>query len=954
MKRFGTQQLKCASLLLLILAIVPRAQADPNVDASKDDALTNDVDGDTLADPGDTIKYTITITNTGNMDAEGMSFSDTIDGNTTLVVGSLKTTPIALDDSYNSIGNVGISVPAPGVLGNDSDPDGGSVTAVVNSGNSLNGGDFSLAADGSFTYSPPPGFNGNDTFNYTIQDTDTNTDTATVTIVVSGLIWFIDDDNTTCTPACDGRLGSPFDDLAVTADSFDVNAADSAGDNIFIYSGNYTSGLTLLNSQKLIGEGSSSDLATVTGLSLPTHSAALPTLGGTKPALSSSGDGVGVGQNNTIRGLDITAGTAGTAIRGTNVGTLTVTETNINGGGGMDINTGTLAVTLDSLSASSSTDEGILLSSVSGSFNVSGGTISTTSVPAVSISGNPTVGLGVTLESVSSSSGSAPGIKLDNTTGSFEVIGDGIDTSVGGNGSGGTISNKTGADNTNNGIGVLLNNATSVTLRRMQLNDFDNFAIRGTSVNGFELSFSTIDGSSGTSLGADEDCVHFDNLSGTALMDDNDISGGFEDNIRVINTTGTLNLSLTDSLIGTNGANGDDGVRIETQSSANATLTITNNDFTAAPGDLLNTNVLNSSVMDLLLQGNDFSNNHASITSGGGGVTIAGGGGGSSVTFTYVIDDNTFRDAKGIALNVFKGTGAGSFEGEITGNDIGVAGVSLSGSSQASGIRVRSNGTGTHTTLIDDNSVLQTNEAGIYLSANDGSSTLNATVTNNSIGEAGSFTFAGIFIDCGALNSDTNLICADVGGTGDENSFVGSGGQFGLDFVSATSTNATINMPGLAGGAGGVASYIQGRNTGTPTVDAFGNYTGSGTSCPTPPPLMAADGQAEHGVSIATLTADELAAAAAEAVLRWENVGLTRGQIVRLERVTFEIVDLPEGQLGSALLSKVAIDHDAAGHGWFIDASNASVASGRMDLLTAVMHELGHVLGKTHADAPDL
>ncbi|MHC4064739.1 MAG: hypothetical protein ACYSUI_09595, partial [Planctomycetota bacterium] len=141
MKRFGTQQLKRAGLLLLVLAIVPRAHADPNVDASKDDALTNDVDSDALADPGDTIKYTITITNTGNMDAEGMSFSDTIDANTTLVGGSIKTTPIALDDSYNAIGNVGISVPAPGVLGNDSDPDGGGVTAVVDSGNSLNGGD---------------------------------------------------------------------------------------------------------------------------------------------------------------------------------------------------------------------------------------------------------------------------------------------------------------------------------------------------------------------------------------------------------------------------------------------------------------------------------------------------------------------------------------------------------------------------------------------------------------------------------------------------------------------------------------------------------------------------------------------------------------------------------------------------------------------------------------------
>ncbi len=108
------------------------AYADPNVDASKEDALTNDVDGDTLADPGDTITYTVIINNTGNMNATGVSFSDTIDPNSTLVGGSVKTTPLALDDGiFNVTGNVQISVAAPGVLANDSDPDGGSVSAVA-------------------------------------------------------------------------------------------------------------------------------------------------------------------------------------------------------------------------------------------------------------------------------------------------------------------------------------------------------------------------------------------------------------------------------------------------------------------------------------------------------------------------------------------------------------------------------------------------------------------------------------------------------------------------------------------------------------------------------------------------------------------------------------------------------------------------------------------------------
>jgi uncharacterized repeat protein (TIGR01451 family) len=919
-------------LVLSIVVNPPASHADPALHAVKTDALVVDNDGDGRADPGDTIGYAITITNLGSTDAAGVTFSDRLDANLTLVPGSIKTTPLSLDDAYAAIGNVGIEVPAPGVLGNDVDPDGGPLSVVaVAGGNSANGGDFDIVEDGSFTYIPPAGFEGTDGFSYTAEDADGNSETASVTIEVSGMIWFVDAD-ATC--PCDGRINTPFVDLAVTPDSFDANAPDDPGDHIFAAEGAYVGGLALLDGQTLIGEGATGGLASILGIAPPPFTPALPSLGGTNPIIESSQDGIITGQNNTVRGLTI-GDTGGTGIRGTAVGTLTVSETTIHGsGGGLNIVGGNLDVALDSLSAASDTEEGVLLSGATGTFNVTGsnGVVDVANVPAVdltgagggllvnatfatvasknsashglkmtnlapgsvfdggamavassatdgitlsnnagstftfddlvidnaatnqrglfaTVSGSLNIGngdidagtgravdldrteLSVTLSSVTSIGGSSPGIELDTTTGSFTVDGDGSNTTLGGNASGGTISDKTGGDGTNNGIGVLLTDAANVTLRRMQLADFQNFAVRGNDVHGFELSFTTIDGGSGTSLAADEDCVRFEDLTGTVSIADCDLSGGFEDNIRVVNTSGTLNLSLTGSLIGTNG---NDGALLETRGSANATLTITENSFTAAPGDLLQTNALDTSVMDLVIADNDFSNDHPGILSGGGGVTISGGGGGSNVTLTYAVEHNTFRDAKGIALNVAKGSGGGSFEGEITGNDVGVSGVALSGSSQASGIRVRSAGAGTHTTLIDDNSVFQTNETGITLIANDGDGTLNATVTNNSIGEPGEFTFAGLFVDCGALNSDSTLICADIGGTGNENSFVGAGGVFGLDFVSATSTNATINMPGLAGGAGSVAAYIQGRNNGTPSVDAFGNYTGSGTSCPTP------------------------------------------------------------------------------------------------------------------------
>src|SRR5215213_9674475 len=104
--------------------------------------------------PGDTIMYTITIQNTGPDPATGVQFTDTIDANTTLDAASVKTTPVAVDDAYTALGNVGIVVPAgQGVKVNDFDPDGDTFN-VSGPATTTGGGTLTLAADGSFTYVP--------------------------------------------------------------------------------------------------------------------------------------------------------------------------------------------------------------------------------------------------------------------------------------------------------------------------------------------------------------------------------------------------------------------------------------------------------------------------------------------------------------------------------------------------------------------------------------------------------------------------------------------------------------------------------------------------------------------------------------------------------------------------------------------------------------------------------
>jgi PKD repeat protein len=121
-------------------------------------------------------------------------------------------------------------------------------------------------------------------------------------------------------------------------------------------------------------------------------------------------------------------------------------------------------------------------------------------------------------------------------------------------------------------------------------------------------------------------------------------------------------------------------------------------------------------------------------------------------------------------------------------------------------------------------------------------------------------------------------------------------------------------------------------------------------------------GDALQAASLATgspatagLTAEQLAPIVAEAVARWEATGLSPEQVELLRGVQIMVGDLGGAYLGMEYSGTIWIDDDAAGWGWFVDTTpwddseftmpGDQGEQDHMDLLTVVMHEMGHVLG---------
>lgn len=675
--------------------------------------------------------------------------------------------------------------------------------------------------------------------------------------------------------------------------------------------------------------------------------------------------------------------------------------------GGLTLNTGTNPAFI-------ATGGGTVTATQDNSNSIIVNTLATTTATALNVTGTNIGAAGLQFRSISTptSSGNA-GIILRNTgsSGGLTVTGSGSP------GSGGTIANKTGSNITTNsgiteyadgttGTGIILINTANVSLARMQLNDFSNYAIYGNGVTNFSLTDSVISGVNGNDGAANEGSILFgtlgssttNGLTGTATFSNLTVSGGIEDNVVIRNRTGTLSQLTVSNCTVRDNANispGNEGFLV--QADGNAVITA---DFTACSFQRNRANGIHvitndSGTMNVAVGQSGVPNSGGTFTDNNIGVHFAHN---SSGTFTAAVYGATFSATTptfASPINVNLGALASNpMQVTLEGN-----GISNANSPTGPGIRVTSNGSAGPSNILNlfanNNTISQIGNRGIEIIARDGNSTINATVTNNSVQLTDPLAADAIRVDAGAVATDTVTVNLDAAGN-DANTVASLNGIR----IRQRFTGTTYRLEGYSGSAtdnAAVANYLAGRN---PLSAVFlADFTGTGFqiigNVPTPTaPLffatsdespsetttlieparsMAETTPAESLTRITTttvqpttaaLTQNQLDSLVISARARWEATGLSNEQKIRLHNLRFEIIDFNTLHLGQASGDLIQISSRPAGNEWFIDETPADdtefssestvtrraaveggAALGRVDLLTTVLHEMGHSLG---------
>ncbi|MDT4922672.1 MAG: large repetitive protein [Pseudonocardiales bacterium] len=625
---------------------------------------------------------------------------------------------------------------------------------------------------GTFDFDPPAGGTGSFTLTYTVVDSGypgpgIASAPQTITFTVNGpVVWFVD---STLGAAGTGRLSAPFNTLGAATTAM----GSTAGSRIFVDNGNVTGNVTLPTTGWLLGDG-------VTGASFDA------VMGFTPPAGTIARPAINSGARRQVAG-HVTTNT-GSVLRSVAVAPPSGTAGVSGSGLGQTINDVTVAAT---------TARAVDLSNADG-------TLSFVSVAAT---------------------GATRGISLTNVnvaSGTFTVVG------TGSAGSGGTIAGSTAAGTAAFGTGdggIYLNNAKNVSLDRMVVSGGAGNGVYGTGVTAFTMANSSVT-NNGSNVALDHDGIHFDNLFGTSALTGLSVTGSKENNIRLVNNSGTAAITVSGSTIASNDASvGANGLFADSQGSAAMTVTVNNNTFTNNNTDGLALFGESSAPFVGNVGVNTFNGNQV-------GVDVESNGTGPA---TFVVNGVTVTGCAtcGGPIVAYKGTGATGTGANAMSVTIANSTVTNGNSGNAPGIWVHGEGSGALRATIDGNNVRQVQQWGIYAGEGNGTGSLDVSIVNNDVdvSAAGAGALNGIYVESGTLSGDNNAVCGNV----KTNKSIGGAGFTGVSVNNFFA--GSFRLPGYAGTTDAqAASFLAGQNTPPTTAEANSSanpFTG-GAACNTP------------------------------------------------------------------------------------------------------------------------
>lgn len=678
--------------------------------------------------------------------AAQVSDTDTNDGATTTTMASdyvfsFKVAIKALADIFADtvVGNVTVNTahtsPAFNVLENDQVTGTTKITFWGWSGNSgatQNGGtvvvDTTGEGTGTFIYDPPAGYEGPDSFQYTVQS-GTATSTATVSLTVAGMIWFVRADAEECSTNC-GRRANPFKSLGTFSTANLAGGGSNPADNeaVFVFEGTYPNPVSLRAGQKLIGQDAKATLETLTGYNFPELVSVPATNGGSGQVNLTGSDGVNLAPNNALYGFTVST-TAGEGIGSPagGFGTLKLASgadadvAIASSGQALALSTGTLngdfasvgstggtnnvnltavnttgTVSLGGGVLSGATGDGFVIANGAGSFTYTG-TISNAAARAVNVSGksggtttfsgniNPGApGGGIAVASNTGGtvtfSGTAKNLSSGTAAG-VSLTGNSAAATIAFTGGGLTISTSTGAGFTASGAGtvtvtgagntIATGTGTALSLSSVSTGEsvleFANVSANGA-VNGIVLSGLTGVGvkvSGGTIQGTTSPAVSLTNLTG--------ITGQVELTGMALSRTSGTGAVISGSSFGT------------------LALGSTTVSASGGPGAInLTTGTLSGTIPSIAASGVTAGTHAVSLTGVGGTYTVSGGtvngtsngdalrvsGGNAVATWNNTL---TATSAGGRSVNIASTTGGSyTFANPVTAGNAS-AGVSITG-----------------------------------------------------------------------------------------------------------------------------------------------------------------------------------------------------------------------------------------------------------------------------------